>query len=323
MTNEQSRLSTKDKFEGCLYGQAIGDALGLGSEGLIKDGVEVYYPNGLTKYEQIIPDSHRRRWHQGDWTDDTDMMLCIANALIKHNGKVDNTTLRDIAQNFKDWALSPECMGIGALINNVVSIGDYVEKPMEVAKLFWQLSNKNNAPNGGLMRTSVVGLLRDNVTSAAEQICRLTHYDPRCVGSCVIVSEIINNLIYKDVVMTIDQIKAIATKYDERIVPFIEISWKSTDIKQLELDEEYSAGYTLKALAASLWCFFHSKNFVEGLYAVVNAGGDADTNAATACAILGAKYGASSIPAYYKEHLWKRDLYDRMIQDLRAILLIR
>lgn len=321
MTNIQSQLSITNKFEGCLYGQAIGDALGLGSEGLFKDGVEGYYPDGLTKYEQIIPDIHRRRWHQGDWTDDTDMMLCIANAIIRHGGKVDDNTLRDVARNFKDWAFSPECMGIGALVSNVVSIGDYVDKPQEVAKLFWNLSNKKNAPNGGIMRTSVVGLLRDNVISAAEQICMLTHYDPRCVGSCVIASEIIHNLVYNDIVMTLEQIKAIAAKYDERIVPFVDLAWKSSDIGLLELDEQYSAGYTLKTLAASLWCYFHSKNFYDGLYAVVNAGGDADTNAAAACAILGAKYGVSSIPPYYIEHLWKRDEYVNVVQQLEKTLL--
>lgn len=318
---EKSLLSLKDKFEGCLYGQAIGDALGLGSEFLPKDSVVRYYPNGLTKYEQIIQDDHRRRWHQGDWTDDTDMMLCIANALIKHGGTVDNTTLRNIAQNFKEWAFSPECMGIGTLVNNVVSIGDYVDKPQDVAKLFWNLSNKKNAPNGAIMRTSVVGLLRDNVTSAAEQICMLTHYDPRCVGSCVIVSEIIHNLVYKDIVLTLEQIKAIAAKYDERIVPFVYLAWESSDIGLLELDEQYSIGYTLKTLAAALWCYFHSKNFVDGLYAVVNAGGDADTNAAAACAILGAKYGVSSIPPYYIEHLRKRDEYDEIVKQLEGTLI--
>jgi len=309
-----------DKFEVCLYGQAIGDALGLGSEGLFKDGVEGYYPDGLTKYEQIIPDSHRSRWHQGDWTDDTDMMLCIANALVRHGGKVDGTTLRDIARNFKDWAFSPECMGIGALVSNVLSVGDYVEKPMDVARLFWDMSHKESAPNGGLMRTSVVGLLRCDVVSAAEQICKLTHYDPRCVGSCVIASEIIHNLVYKNTVITSDQIKAIAAKYDERIAPYVDLAWNSTDIAQLELDEQYSAGYTLKTLAASLWCYFHSPNFVDGLYAVVNAGGDADTNAAAACSILGAKYGASSIPTYYKEHLWKRDEYEEVVKRLADTL---
>ena len=36
---------------------------------------------------------------------------------------------------------------------------------------------------------------------------------------------------------------------------------------------------------------------------MVHAGGDADTNAAVACAILGAKYGYSSIPQEYVEGL--------------------
>ena len=40
-------------------------------------------------------------------------------------------------------------------------------------------------------------------------------------------------------------------------------------------------------------------SFEDGLLQVVNAGGDADTNAAVACAVLGAKFGFSSIPQKY------------------------
>ena len=36
---------------------------------------------------------------------------------------------------------------------------------------------------------------------------------------------------------------------------------------------------------------------------MVNEGGDADTNGAIACAILGAKYGYDAIPRYYIENL--------------------
>lgn len=68
-------IEIKNRFEGCLYGQAMGDALGLGTEGLYRDGVMGYCPNGLTRYDQIVPDSHCRRWPKGDWTDNTDMMV--------------------------------------------------------------------------------------------------------------------------------------------------------------------------------------------------------------------------------------------------------
>ena len=39
--------------------------------------------------------------------------------------------------------------------------------------------------------------------------------------------------------------------------------------------------------------------FKDELLSVVNEGGDADTNAAIACAILGTKFGFAYIPRYY------------------------
>ena len=70
-------------------------------------------------------------------------------------------------------------------------------------------------------------------------------------------------------------------------------------------------GYTLKTLAAALWAYWNADSFEDGLLAVVNAGGDADTNAAVACAILGAKYGYSSIPKQYIDGLLYRDILDK------------
>ena len=51
----------QERMLGCLYGQAIGDAHGPGSEFMNKDAVNKNHPNGLCKYEHIIQDTHRRR----------------------------------------------------------------------------------------------------------------------------------------------------------------------------------------------------------------------------------------------------------------------
>ena len=60
-----------DKLKGTIYGQAIGDALGLGTEGMTDEDMAWKYPNGITHYSDIFQDRHRRRWKIGDWTDDT------------------------------------------------------------------------------------------------------------------------------------------------------------------------------------------------------------------------------------------------------------
>lgn len=297
----------KDKMLGCLYGQAVGDALGLGSEALSKEDVHKNYPKGLSFYHQIIRDRHRSRWERGEWTDDTDMMLCILDA---YEGREFN--IKKIAQNFKDWS-NGSPMGIGGHTYKVLFMGDYAENPEQCSKLWWDLSRHKIAPNGALMRTSVVGLVRQDVEKQAGIICRLTHYDPRCVGSCVIASMIIHNMVWEDKALSYDDIREIGMRYDERIAEWVDMAYQNEDISALDLDEPSSIGYTLRALAAALWCYWHADSFVGGLLAVVNEGGDADTNAAVACSILGAKFGYASIPQHYVDNLLNRTMYHQKV----------
>lgn len=307
-------MGIKDKIYGCLFGQAIGDALGLGTEFMTKTEAKEKYPNGLTEYSQIIRDYHRIKFQPGMWSDDTDMMLCIANAIIEDKG----INLHTIARNFKDWFYTPDTRGVGQTTYKVLAIADYVEKPQQVAELIWKMSRTKNAANGAVMRTSITGLLKNNVTQTAEDVCKLTHFDSRCVGSCVIVSEIISHLIWQGEQLSYSQIITIGNQYDNRIAEYIDKAYCDS-IDRLELDEPSSIGYTLKAMGATLWCLFHAHNFEEGLLAVVNEAGDADTNAAVACAVLGAKFGYNTIPQKYIDGLRKREYLARVADDLIAI----
>lgn len=304
-------LATKDKILGCLYGQAIGNAMGIQSEFMSKtDVANRYYPK-LYRYNQDYPNGF------GDWEDDdTKQMLCILDEIIESR----NVTAKGLALKLVKW-LESDGRGCGNLVYQVLTHRNYLDNPISAAYDRWNLAHQNAAPNGALMRTSVVGLWPKDVAKNTIIACRVTHYDPRCVGCCVIATMIIYNLVWKKSELTHPEIKRIGGEYDRRIEEWVDLAYNSVDISMLELDNSCGMGYTLRALAAALWCYWHAKSFEEGLLAVVNEGGDADTNAAIACAILGAKFGYDSIPNYYIDNLQNESAYREKIDHFISIAL--
>ena len=211
--------SVADRIRGCLFGQAIGDALGLGTEFMSREDIRRHYPDGFTDYRQMIGDRHRAKWTPGEWTDDTDMMLCITDAMLEDRGVNPMT----VARNFHRWYKGTP-LGIGRNTRQVLQQKDYLDAPFDAALRVWEASGKTNAANGGLMRTAPIGLMDDHVIQNAEAICRLTHADPRCVGSCVIQSVTVNRLVWTGTAPTDDEIKALGKRYDERIGAYLELA---------------------------------------------------------------------------------------------------
>ena len=237
-----------DRIKGVFYGQAIGDALGLGSEFLDKKQIAAYYPDGLTDYSQIVQDKHRSRWQAGDWTDDTDQFICICDSILRSNKVDEKEFAKELFQWFND---SP--MGIGMTVYKVLTMPQYTLFPHKAAELVWRLSGQKIASNGAIMRTSILGTYEfwntENVICNTEKIAKATHWDLRCVGSSVIITSIISALINNIQLLNAQQIIDIGDRYDSRIKPFVENAM-SDDISALNLDEPNSIGYTLKALSA-------------------------------------------------------------------------
>jgi len=294
----------KDKVKGLIFGQAIGDALGLATEFMTKKEVSLYYPNGIRDYQDIISDWHRSLWQKGVWTDDTDQMLCILDSLIDNN----SVNLNNIASKFVEWKKS-NGIGIGRHTLNILSIGDYANNPLKASELIWNMSGKKFAPNGGIMRTAIVGCWNytnwEQVRINTENICKLTHFDPRCVGSCVVITYIVSQVLQRKTHTESDLIN-IANQYDPRIADYIELAYQP-DINLLKLDEEGKIGYTLKTMAAALWAYNYSTSFFDGLLPIIEQGGDADTNGAVTGALLGLKFGYSNIPDNLKSGLVGKD----------------
>ena len=196
------------------------------------------------------------------WTDDTEQMLCITKAIIKDRA-INPLT---IANEFYKW-FKGNPMGIGRHTYQVLAFPEYTTYPEKAAQMVYEIGRCKSAANGALMRTSIIGLF-DAVEANAEKVCKLTHADARCVGSCVIVSTIVNRLV-NDKPITIDEFIQIGNRYDSRIEEYIQLA-QSGDISALQLDDKESQGYTLKTLAAGLWALLHCDTFEQGLLAVVN-----------------------------------------------------
>ena len=311
-----------DRIKGIFFGQAIGDALGLGTEFMTKKDLNLHYPGGFTDYSQIIQDYHRHRWTAGEWTDDTDQFLAICDSILK----TEEVNEKAFARELHKW-FNGKPRGIGMTVYEVVSQPRFQNEPHHAAAFIWEESNQNAAANGAIMRTSILGAFEfwdyAKVLANTEKIAKVTHFDPRCVGSSAIITDIIAHILNEDRCLTEAEIIITGELFDKRIRPYVELA-KSSDIAALELDEGNSIGYTLKAMSAALWAYFNAPDFERGILAVINEGGDADTNAAVAGSLLGAKFGYSSIPDKYitglrnKEVLMaKYDAFVKVVEKLK------
>ena len=286
-------LSIKEKFDGLLFGYAIGDALGLGTEFMTKKEIKQRYPEGLHDYSQIIRDAHRSQWEQGEWSNDTETILLQIQSMIDNKG----VDFIDYAHRLKEWYLSdPTDITMNLRIN--LSQPEYSSKPFESARHAWSGRIKFEPTSECLGRAMIASVWDSaNVRENVLKTCRLTHPESRCEASCVVFGKMTNSLFWEDKEASYEELVAMAKEYNKDVVRFIEIA-RHGSLSDLELDDEDTLWYVRKALSAALWALWHCDSVEEGVDKVISQGGDADTNACLAGGLLGIKYGYSSIPAH-------------------------
>jgi ADP-ribosylglycohydrolase len=81
---------TFDRIVGCLNGLAVGDAIGKQTETLSRDDVRRWYPGGIRGFEgtpgSVIPryvGNRKHAWTIGETTDDTECTLAVARAVLE------------------------------------------------------------------------------------------------------------------------------------------------------------------------------------------------------------------------------------------------
>eukprot|EP00731_Ephydatia_muelleri_P020413 Em0013g140a len=336
-----SKEEVVDKVKGTIYGQAIGDAIGLATECMSKaEARGLYGEQGPGGYQRTYVDFHRSRWDEGDWTEDTDQMLVILQSVVDTGGKVER---HHFAKRLNDWMIFgfPELgdvggMGIGTMVHKALANVQFLSSPHEAAREVWERSGRYLATNEALMRTSVLGVVNfnnlDKVTSNTNEICAVTHADPRCAASCVAMTTTLALMLQgKYDPMKEEGNKALVAEALEYACKHLSLDEQrrelrdhvmSSSLEDLKLDEESSISYTFKALGAGFYGLRKATDFRKTIMELIMEGGDADSNGAVCGALMGCKLGFKALPQdllQFKNRQW---LDERVDSFLRLIGLI-
>jgi ADP-ribosyl-[dinitrogen reductase] hydrolase len=297
-----------DQFRGCLLGLAVGDALGAPVEFMSAE--EIAAKHGRVTGMLGGGWLHLR---PGQYTDDTQMMLCILESYIESGG----FSPEDIAERFLDWYRSGP-LDIGSMTREACENLLYGYNFERAGYEAWAAATEDTRlGNGSLMRCAPTGLYRyhDELHLIGESrvISGITHWDERCKLACVVQNLAIAHLM----LVGVDGLL-------EELLEFIEprntvIGYALRAIPSLKPEDLRMTGFVIHTLQAALWTAIYVDDFQEGLTLVVNRGGDADTVGAVTGALLGARFGVDDIPENWLRTLQHRERIDRAAQRLYEV----
>lgn len=289
---------------GVLLGMAAGDALGAGYE---------FGPPMPATADVVMKGGGAFDWEPGEWTDDTQMALVIAQAAVGGADLRHPEVVDAVAKGWYDWSL--EATDVGHQTRKVLSRYGGSEGFPSASALHAESralheATGHTAGNGSLMRTAPVALayLEDpeGLTEAAEALSSLTHFDPEAGEACVLWCHAIRHAV-------------LTGELDVRI-GLSQLHENRTDVWRKRLDDAEALspsdfernGWVVQALQGAWSAIASTRGVGEraadhlraGLEAAVRGGRDTDTVAAIAGGLLGAAYGAAAIPA-----TWRRVLH--------------
>lgn len=264
----------RDLMRSCIYGLAVGDALGVPYE---------FCERGTFECTDMVGDGTHGQ-HAGTWSDDTSMALCICSS-IKRLAYID---VADIAGRFRQWLEHGDytCDGrvfdVGMTCKRAISTG-------VPAKSY------DDCGNGSLMRTAPLAMLDPIEPYDIREVSAITHAHPMAEWSCVALCDILRT------------IRNVGTPAKGDL-------WHRYGyIASRPVEAVKSDGYCEHTLEAALWCFLNTSSYADCVLAAVNLGGDTDTTAAVAGAIAGVYYGFEAIPPKWVGQLRGKAVIDKCI----------
>ncbi len=283
----------KDKFIGCMLGTHVGDALGMPVEGYDCKTIEAKYG----ELRQMLD----ARMGAGTYTDDTEMMIGIAESLVECKG----FNGRDMAHRFVK------------LYNHERGYGGGTVKALSLIKegIDWNFAGERvfgggSFGNGSSMRIAPIGAFyydkTDDLRKIAYESSNITHAHPYGREGAALQAFSIAKAINCNPAEELDK-----QSFVSDLITFVSVKEKLykaklQHIKELlecvpdkvevinRLGNDSSAP---NSVLTAIYSFIsHSHDFENSVVYAVSLGGDTDTIGAMTGAISGAYHGKKGIP---------------------------
>lgn len=279
---------------GALLGSAVGDALGAPFEFGPAGQFTKRFPTSMLGPSTEMIGGGGFGWAPGEFTDDTQMALIIAESLLAHGG-FDGA---DIFHRFQQWAQS--AADVGSQTRSVLSAGD------------WQLSATEHfertghaAGNGSLMRATTSALfaargsLEASIALARAQ-SGLTHGDPAAGWGAALYHGMIHVALQGE-----SPIEALPDLL-ERLPEPHRSRYQQLLMAGTPVPGEPGNGSVWTCLAQAVRVVRQSSSFEDAMRHVCDVEGDVDTVACVTGGLAGAWFGVQSIPSRWLSHVHGR-----------------
>lgn len=289
-----------DRFAGALLGTAVGDALGMPVEG--------WDPADIQARFGTLRDMIEARSGRGRYTDDTEMMIALAESLIRSGG-VDEA---DLGRSFVENC-HPE-RGYGWGTSQVLALMR-AEVPGREAAL--RVFPGGSFGNGSAMRVAPLGLFyfrrTELLRDAAYTQSDVTHAHPLAREGSYLQALAVawlagheHGSVFCPLAFTARLGSAVSheTPSFARAFGLIESFLRKPPPMRQVADRLGHDSRVIRSQPTALYAFLaHAESFEEAVAYAVNLGGDADTLGAMAGALAGAFHGAQAIPRRWLESL--------------------
>jgi poly(ADP-ribose) glycohydrolase ARH3 len=274
----------QERFRGCLLGLAVGDSLGSAFEGEPGSFIRARYPSPAAIFARARQDTFY-------YTDDTQMTIGVAEALLQDGAIVEKTLCEKFVSNYVP------ARGYGRGARRII---EAMEEGRDHAAVAEQVFPGGSFGNGAAMRVAPIGLLfARSPARLKEQVVaqsQVTHRHPLGVNGALLIATAVAKALQADTVDKqgwIDELRGVAEP---------ELAAKLARVLHITSAEigELGNGITAQeSVVTAIACFLAwPTSFVDAVGNAILLGGDTDTIAAITGAVSGAYLGIEGIPAY-------------------------